>query len=125
MISNDTIQLAPVVFNKTGVSGEFTVSLVGKNISLDGKSSQKVFIKDGSSQIVPFTIKIPPKGSLGEVSTPLATITLKASDKDGKQSDTVIKNLAILSDSEKETTTTTGKTNGVGSDEKVDIPTGS
>lgn len=55
--SSDSVRFAPVVFNKTNTTQDFTVTLTGTNIS--GKNlSQSVQIASGTSRMIPFEVTV-------------------------------------------------------------------
>jgi alpha-2-macroglobulin len=119
--SNDTITLSPVIFNKTWKSGEFEISLTGKNFTLLSKKIDPIFIENGASKVVPLQVKIRDRGLFPQNTTPFVTFQIDAKMKGNNQSDTVIKHLELKENSVRETTATTGKTQSIASDEKIDI----
>ncbi len=119
--SSDIITLSPVIFNKTGTWWNFDVSLSGKNFKPISKTPQSVYIENGGSKMVPFTIQIGDIGTLTQNATPLVTIQLEAKQTGGKETDTVIKNLVLEESSVRETTATVGKTKDISYDEVLNI----
>lgn len=118
--SKDKIVLSPVVFNKTGKDGDFTVSLSVDNVSIKD-SNKKVFIKNWEQQIVPFEIEVNDIWISGNKDNIFSKINIKAVNTTTNDEDEIEKFVQIKETSTPETVSTAGKTDKTSFDEHIDL----
>jgi uncharacterized protein YfaS (alpha-2-macroglobulin family) len=115
--TGDTVELSPVVFNRTWSDGEFEVALTGSGFS--GGQGIRLSLKNGESKTVPFTIK-PSEFSLAQ-SIAYANIELKATALSTKEQDEISRTLPVIRSESKEVVATIGRTKWVSFDETLNL----
>lgn len=118
--SSDKVVLSPVVFNKTGKDGDFTVSLSADNLNIKDPN-KKVFIKNWDQQTVPFEITINDIWVSWNKDNIFSRIDIKATNTATNDEDEIEKFLQIKETSVPETVATVGKTDNVSFDEHIDL----
>ena len=119
--SNDTIILSPVVFNKTGKTWDFDVSLEISNAKIIWEKNQKINIKSGESKTVNFEVKINDIWITADKEFFNSKINIKAISSDKKEIDEIEKFIQIKEISTPEYVSTFWKTNKTSFEEKINI----
>ena len=115
--TGDTLELSPVVFNRTGQDGEFEVALTGSGFS--GADTKRVSLKNGESKTVSFTVK-PNSFSLTQ-SVAYATLEFRATALTSKDQDEISRTLPVMRSESREVVATIGRTNGTSFDEILSL----
>ena len=119
--SNDTIILSPVVFNKTGKTQNFDISLEISNADIIWGKNKKINIKSGESQTVNFEVKINDIWISWDKEFFNSKINIKAISEDWKEVDEIEKFVQIKEVSTPEFVSTFWKTNKTSFEEKINI----
>ena len=115
--TGDTLELSPVVFNRTGKDSNMSVEFSGSGVT--GATKKSVFLKNGESKTVNFEVRansIPERDQVA-----YATIRFKAIAEATNEQDEVEKMLPVTRSEGREVTATIGRTQGASFDEQVSL----
>ncbi len=114
--ADDSVTLAPVVFNRTGKDREFEVSVASEFLDVSGK--KKAFVKNGESKAVSFEAKVRPLRSLANEAE-YAKISVEVVSEG--VSDAIEKTLPVVRGDTLESVATIGSTDDASFDETLNL----
>ncbi len=120
-VSNDSIMLSPVVFNKTGKDQIFSVMLSATNLKNISENKQKIFIKNGDQKTVHFDVTVDDIGLSEKNDFFFSTLTFKAVSEDNQHQDEIEKKVQIHESSTQESVSTFWKTKNDSFEQKLEL----
>ncbi len=113
----DTVEIAPVIFNKTEKDGIFDISIEADHVTLE-KSKQSVDIKAGDQALVPFRMVVDGIEKLRTVSPRASKIIIRAVARSSGEMDLMEVTLPIIETTTTEQVATSGRADPT-SDEEI------